>query len=674
MNVRPEALPFSVVREREAYRLRLWGRFSAEFQGADVRPRGRKARALLAFLALRGSDPLERGRAGALLWSERGDEQASASLRQCLLELRDLSREPHPLLKVDRHHIALDGAMLETDLDQIERFAEAGNAAGLVDLIDGRAMRLLDDLDSIDSAFDEWLANERAVRHEWLRRTAMATAERALAAGDVHAAIALAARLAEIDPLDESIARLEMNAHAAGADRDAVRRRYRRLEATLAAELGTRPHPETTNTFARLTGAPAVQSVPEPSAREDDRAEPAGDRAPDRAPPPPPRVSRRWMIGAAAAALVGTTGAGALWWRSSSGHVPNSDARRFYDKGMQAQYFALDGTSEQAETYFRRAAEADPEWADAWGSLAMSYRHMMDGETNVAQWRLVEQTRSAAQRALALDPGNAEALVALALIDSPFRRWAETENRYRSLLARVPAAFVLRGHLGRLLRDVGRFDEASNLARLAAREQPMIPLPAISLITSLWGAGRLHEAESTLDAAFRTWPRHPIMWFTRINFLTFTGRGAAAVAMAEDVEGRPAGVGEAAASHRLLRARAMHTRTPDDIEAASAALLALMNRAPGMQTQAFPFYAALGLADQALAVADSYFFGRGPLAPAEPRAAGPLTRWDTSILFMPYVAPLWRDARFGSLLGELGLEEYWRTTGLQPDYRRARAG
>jgi len=123
-------------------------------------------------------------------------------------------------------------------------------------------------------------------------------------------------------------------------------------------------------------------------------------------------ANRRTMVGGTAAAVLAAA-VPALWsaWRDAElpelgGYVPTAEAKRLYDEGMKVQYHALTGTSDQAEAYFRQAAAADPGWPYAWGSLAMSYRHMMDDETNVGQWRLVDQTRAAARRALQLDPDN----------------------------------------------------------------------------------------------------------------------------------------------------------------------------------------------------------------------------------------------------------------------------
>src|SRR5688572_21287977 len=94
-------------RAEKIFQFRLWGGFQATrvADGADVTPRGRKSRALLAYLLLdkRSND---RERLAGLLWSERGEAQARASLRQCLLELRDFcdARCPFSTVTGSRSH------------------------------------------------------------------------------------------------------------------------------------------------------------------------------------------------------------------------------------------------------------------------------------------------------------------------------------------------------------------------------------------------------------------------------------------------------------------------------------------------------------------------------------------------------------------------------------------
>ena len=59
--------------------------------GADDRllPRSRKARAILAYLVMSGGAGASRDRLSGLLWGTRGQEQARASVRQALTEIRN---------------------------------------------------------------------------------------------------------------------------------------------------------------------------------------------------------------------------------------------------------------------------------------------------------------------------------------------------------------------------------------------------------------------------------------------------------------------------------------------------------------------------------------------------------------------------------------------------------
>jgi len=63
--------------------LRLLGELRAYREGgADSAAAGRKAQALLAYVALNPKQRCTRERLASLLWSDRGEEQARHSLRQ----------------------------------------------------------------------------------------------------------------------------------------------------------------------------------------------------------------------------------------------------------------------------------------------------------------------------------------------------------------------------------------------------------------------------------------------------------------------------------------------------------------------------------------------------------------------------------------------------------------
>src|SRR5512134_3396239 len=108
--------------------LRLLGGFDLHSaEGRAAIPAGRKVRALLACLALSPGKPWPREKLMALLWSDRGEEQARASLRQALAELRRALGEPSPL-RTEHDAVSLDPAMIAVDAPEFERLAEAGQS------------------------------------------------------------------------------------------------------------------------------------------------------------------------------------------------------------------------------------------------------------------------------------------------------------------------------------------------------------------------------------------------------------------------------------------------------------------------------------------------------------------------------------------------------------------
>jgi adenylate cyclase len=125
-------------------RLQIYGRFrAADDLGKEIPIKSKKARALLAFLALPPGKPRSREQLMALLWSERGDEQARGSLRQVLRGLRrDLGNDLASALR-----IADDAVLLDPDHVIVESISSEG--------------QLLDGLHINDPAFEEWLRDER---------------------------------------------------------------------------------------------------------------------------------------------------------------------------------------------------------------------------------------------------------------------------------------------------------------------------------------------------------------------------------------------------------------------------------------------------------------------------------------------------------------------------------
>jgi DNA-binding SARP family transcriptional activator len=119
----------------------------------DLTPRGRKARALLAMLALTPTRRRSRSALQDKLWSDRGPEQGAASLRQTLTEIRRAFGDRYrDCLVTDMRGIALDPDRVTVDLDT----ADLSEFASTVE-----APLLLEDIDVADEEFEHWLRNQR---------------------------------------------------------------------------------------------------------------------------------------------------------------------------------------------------------------------------------------------------------------------------------------------------------------------------------------------------------------------------------------------------------------------------------------------------------------------------------------------------------------------------------
>src|SRR5215470_7789852 len=234
--------------EPKTLKVRLLGGIELRARdGCVATPRGSKARALLACLALSAGEPWPRRKLMGLLWSTRGEEQARASLRQALAELRRACGEPSPLI-ADNHAVALDPALVSADAVEFERLTAVGHLAEACALYGGD---LIDGLAINDPAFGKWLSAERLrLREIFLRALAEAMAQ-AWQAGDRAAAGEAAQRLLQQDPLHEAACRTLMLVLAERGRRSEALKLYDGLRDRLQQQ-GAQPEPATADVQARL--------------------------------------------------------------------------------------------------------------------------------------------------------------------------------------------------------------------------------------------------------------------------------------------------------------------------------------------------------------------------------------------------------------------------------------
>jgi predicted ATPase/DNA-binding SARP family transcriptional activator len=227
--------------------LRLLGPFGARLHDGRIIPfKLKRARLLLAWLALRRGQSGSREEIGALLWSERSEAQAHQSLRQTLAVIRvALDDMADDILAIDRETVAFaPGAVLS----DVAFLLQCGPDSPVTDL--ERAVRdyggeFLEGISIHDPLAQDWLQGRRAElraiatkRFEWLLN--------AYAQAGRHAeAEPIAARLIEIDPLAEEGHRALIRALLAGGKRALAVRQYQRCRDILMRELSVEPSAET---------------------------------------------------------------------------------------------------------------------------------------------------------------------------------------------------------------------------------------------------------------------------------------------------------------------------------------------------------------------------------------------------------------------------------------------
>jgi TolB-like protein/Tfp pilus assembly protein PilF len=232
--------------------LTLLGGFEARIiPGEPLDIATRKTRALLAYLALPTGRAHSRDKLTAVLWSDRGDEQARNSLRQTLAELvRVLARvEPSPLVK---DTLALDPRAVEVDAIAFERLSGSEAADDLRRSVSLYAGELLEGFAVRDPAFEEWLRHERQ-RYEEL---AITTLKKLLSLDSPDNAMALAQRLVALAPLQEDGYRTLMRVHAEAGDMAAALHQYEVCREVLKRELDTAPSPQTEALHRQIRGLP----------------------------------------------------------------------------------------------------------------------------------------------------------------------------------------------------------------------------------------------------------------------------------------------------------------------------------------------------------------------------------------------------------------------------------
>ena len=394
----------------------------------------------------------------------------------------------------------------------------------------------------------------------------------------------------------------------------------------------------------------------------DAQSEKAGDAETSRS------FDRRHVVAALGAAVAGAGVLSAVWlkpWR----HRPDPEAVELVRLGDLAQRASRPDQTRQAVTHFERAVRVDPKYGAAWGALALSYTHSLDGFSEAQLTGLPGRIRSAAARALELDPDNADAQLALACIKPYFRNWSQLEPELKRIRDRYPEHWLANGRLAILYYQVGRLVEGVELHLGVIGRDPAIPGPYAFAAMALSKSGSIQDADALLKEASDRWPANPFIWYARYDHLLFSGRPGSATALIMDPEARPSGMNDSEVQPLLRLARAVENLRPADMETAVRDQIEAANADVRSIAFAAPVFALLGRADLTFGSLERYFLNRGTFG--TPAPIGPYTRRYSDNLYAPSMKSLRSDPRLAELTSAIGLDAYWRGAGMKPLHGQA---
>ena len=378
------------------------------------------------------------------------------------------------------------------------------------------------------------------------------------------------------------------------------------------------------------------------------------------------RLTRRQLaVGALGAVAVGSAG---LWMAVKAG----SD-RRFDQLMARGEAGMRKGAwDEQTAAILKEAISIRPNSAKALGLLALLKSGLAQAVRATEAPAAVEEAEAITRSALAIDPKEPNALLAMSKLQGSTLDWTTRDRRLRQIIGIDPANLIAIGELILLLQAAGLNRESWNWNERALALEPLSVDFLTKRALKLWIAGRTAEADKVIDHARALYPNDPGPWWGRFVILALTGRAQAAQAMLDPDPARIGSKDDLALWRAALNA--LQRGSPESLSRAREAAFEAARVPGGSAGEAVMILSALGQVDFAFDVANGFLLSRGSIVRREqPQSKKELnaapSRINTQWLFTPSCKIMRSDPRFLSLCDGLGLAEYWRRRGVRPDYQ-----
>jgi len=227
--------------------------------------------------------------------------------------------------------------------------------------------------------------------------------------------------------------------------------------------------------------------------------------------------------------------------------------QRRYDTNVEAYELYLKGRtlldrrdhdedSARAAELFQQVIDRDPAFAPAHAGLANAYASMSHNlnSLGIASDQAHPIMRSAAVKALQLDPLLAEAQAAIGYVYSREFDWQNADQSFRRAIDSNPSlSQSYRLYSRTTLRPLGKLEDAERLLQSAMRTDPLSLSPQLETAGVQLDSGRYEEAINTFQRVRAVDPNFPWIDMQLARALTFAGRPTEALAVYEESSQSP---------------------------------------------------------------------------------------------------------------------------------------
>lgn len=182
--------------------------------------------------------------------------------------------------------------------------------------------------------------------------------------------------------------------------------------------------------------------------------------------------------------------------RLATAHSVDTEALEAYLQGREEWNNWTEESSRKSIRYFERAVRKNPGYASAWAGISDAYMllHIFGGYSQASSpsQAAFQKAKTAALKALELDPSLSEAHVSLASV--LLFQWTAAEQELQRAIALNPSNAMAHQWYGYLLSALGRFDEAIAEMKRAFELDPLSSNKQNSLAATYYRAARYDEA------------------------------------------------------------------------------------------------------------------------------------------------------------------------------------